>query len=151
MTATAAQKKWIKIIHTAKRELHLDDEAYRAVLAGSAGVASSTEIIRWDQYEAVMTAFRVLGFSGRNAKRTDDGIRSPEMITARQEYYIRGLWELASRKKDEESLRSVCRKITGRDDVRFCRKKDATKLILAMRKIAEDAGFDPDRHGERPD
>lgn len=144
---TPAQKNWIKMIHAAKAKLQLDDEAYRAVLAGSAGVDSSTEIVRWEQYAAVMSAFRALGFSGRTAKAVDGSRRSPEMITSRQEYYIRGLWDLASRNKDEQSLRAMCRRITGRDDIRFCRRRDATKLILALRQIAGDAGYDPDGLG----
>ena len=32
---TPAQKKWIQILHVAKRECGLDDDAYRAVLAGA--------------------------------------------------------------------------------------------------------------------
>ena len=140
---TSVQKKWIKMIHTAKTKLGMDEEAYRAVLAGSAGVGSSTEIVRWDQYAAIMSAFKALGFA-RATINIEGKARSPGMITARQEYYIRGLWALASRNKDETSLRAICRRITGRDDIRFCRRRDATKLILALRQIAGDAGYDPD-------
>jgi hypothetical protein len=78
-------------------------------------------------------------------KETDtEAKRNPAWITARQEYYIRGLWDLASRKKDAESLRKMVYRIGGVDGIRFLKKEDAQKVILALRDIAGKAGFDPD-------
>jgi hypothetical protein len=70
--------------------------------------------------------------------------RNPVWVTARQEYYIRGLRDLASRKKDADSLNALIRKIGGVDDIRFLKKTDAQKVILALRDIAGKAGFTPD-------
>ena len=133
---------WIRAVHAAKNALGLGDEDYRAILAGAAGVNSAKELASWEQYSAVMTAFAKLGFKPKPGLVNDK--RNPAWITARQEYYIRRVWELASRQKDEKSLRAMCKRITGVDDIRFCPKYAATKLILALRQIAQKEGYDPD-------
>jgi hypothetical protein len=150
--ASFVQKKWMRVIHVAKRECGLDDGAYRALLCGAAGTESASGIKTWRQFDTVMAAFKNLGFrvqskTGRASglKETDtETKRNPAWITARQEYYIRGLWDLASRKKDLESLRKMVYRIGGTDDIRFLKKEDAQKVILALRDVAEKAGFDPD-------
>lgn len=139
------QKKWIQMIHVAKTHTHTGDDEYRAILLATAGVGSAKDITTHAQYMAVMRVFRALGFTGERKKPVASENRNPDWITARQEYYIRGLWKLASRAKDEKSLRAMCRRITGGDDISFCRKKNASDLIQALRKIAQDAGFNPDR------
>jgi phage gp16-like protein len=149
---SVAQKKWIKVLHIAKKQCGLDDDAYRAVLGGAAGVESSRDITTWRQYNDVMAAFKNLGFhiGGRGEKGlkkpNDDygGKRNPLWISERQEYYIRGLWDLASRKKDAASLRAMIKRIAGVDDIRFCLRTDAQKVILALRAITDKAGYDPD-------
>ena len=140
-------KHWVKIIHIAKAKTSLDDEAYRALLWGAAGVDSATQIRTSQQYAAVMAGFANLGFTVKKRKVESQTTRPANMITARQEYYIRGLWDLASRAKDERSLRGICKRITGVDDLSFCPKSKASALILALRDIAKKAGYDPDSRG----
>lgn len=140
-------KHWVKIIHIAKAKTGLDDEAYRALLWGAAGVDSATQIRTSQQYTAVMAGFANLGFTVKKRTVESQSTRPANMITARQEYYIRGLWELASRAKDERSLRGICKRITGVDDLSFCPKSKASALILALRDIAQKAGYDPDSRG----
>ena len=92
-----------------------------------------------------MTAFRKLGFSIEKKPDVEPQInRNSEWITEKQEKYIRGLWNVASKQKDEQSLRAFVRRITGTEDVTWLKKKDASKVILALRKLAEDAGVNPD-------
>lgn len=138
------KKHWIRIIHIAKAKTGLDDDSYRALLWGAAGVDSATQIRTSQQYNAVMSGFANLGFRVQKRKVESQSTRPANMITARQEYYIRGLWELASRSKDERSLRGICKRITGVDDLSFCPKSKASALILALRDIAKKAGYDPD-------
>lgn len=140
-------KHWVKIIHIAKAKTGLDDEAYRALLWGAAGVDSASQIRTSQQYNAVMAGFANLGFTVKKRTVESQSTRPANMITARQEYYIRGLWELASRGKDERSLRGICKRITGVDDLSFCPKSKASALILALRDIAKKAGYDPDSRG----
>jgi hypothetical protein len=139
-------KKWLAIIHLAKKQLNLDDEAYRAVLSG-AGVSSSKYIETESQFNTVMSAFARLGFlsSGHRVnKHRSTASGSPGMISRRQEYYIKGLWALASRAKDEQSLRRMVRRIGKVDDVSFLPRRAASSLILALRDICWKAGFNPD-------
>ena len=141
------QKTMLAIIHIAKKQLGLDDEAYRAILSG-AGVTSSKDISSSEQFNTVMQAFTNLGFrckarSGSvKARSTVSGL--PGMISKRQEYYIRGLWDLASRAKDEKSLRAMIKRIGKTDDIRFLSRRTASAVILALRKICWKAGYNPD-------
>ncbi|GHU05040.1 hypothetical protein FACS1894147_10780 [Spirochaetia bacterium] len=151
---TPAKKKWVQILHVAKRECNLDETAYRAVLSGAAGVESASDITTWKQYENALAAFKNLGFRVKsktskksNLKTPNDegGKRNPVWITERQEYYIRGLWDLASRKKDADSLRAMIKRIGGVEDIRFLKKEHATAVILALRDITGKAGYNPNK------
>lgn len=142
------RRRWTAAIHVAKRATGLDDDAYRAVLSGSAGVSSAAEVRTRAQFREVMRAFARLGFTtARRDDRRGGGERAPGWMTARQEYYIRGLWRLAARNKDGDALRAFVRRITGADDLSFLSRSEARDVILALRKVAEDAGFDPDCAG----
>ena len=138
-------QQWIKLIHTAKNKTGQTDEEYRCLLVGAAGVQSAKDIRTWQQYRAVMAAYRTLGFSvHKKISVAPQKEHNPDWITAKQEYYIRGLWQLASRVKDEVSLHRMLKRIAGIDDLRFTPKNQATKLILALRDITAKAGYNPD-------
>jgi phage gp16-like protein len=150
---TTAQRKWIQILHIARKQCGLDEEAYRALLSGAAGVGSSGDITTWKQYNDCLTAFKKLGFKVQsktsrksNLKETEPQQgRSEYMISSRQEYYIRGLWDLASRVKNEVSLRGMIKRIGGVDNIQWLTKENAGKVILALRDITRKAGYNPDR------
>jgi phage gp16-like protein len=155
--ASLAQKKWIQVLHIAKKQCGLDDDAYRALLSGAAGVGSSGDITTWKQYNDCLTAFKKLGFktqsrtsAASNLKETEPQQGRPErMISSRQEYYIRGLWDLASRAKDEASLHGMIKRIGGVDNIQWLTKENARKVILALRDIARKAGYNPDHPPNR--
>ena len=135
----------LAIIHVAKKQLGLDDEAYRAILSG-AGLSSAKDIKTDEQYSIIMGAFTRLGFlpSGRAGLKRNTVPNTRGMITNRQEYYIKGLWALASRVKDEKSLKRMVKRIGKVDDVRFLTRRTASALILALRDICWKAGYNPD-------
>lgn len=54
---------YIKLIHMAKNKAKLNDEEYRALLWGAAGVSSSKEIKSAKKYNEVRKAFHQLGVS----------------------------------------------------------------------------------------
>jgi phage gp16-like protein len=148
-------KKWCARLHIARKECGLDEAAYREVLLGSAGVESAAGVRTWKQYYAALAAFRRLGFrqEARTVKEvtTPQKNRDPEYISYRQEYYLRGLWDLASRSKDEASLQRLVKRLTGEERVADIRRGDAQKVILALRAMARKAGYEPDgkaRKGE---
>jgi hypothetical protein len=136
----------LAVIYVAKKQLGLDEDAYRAILSG-AGVDSARDIATNAQFSAVMDAFAALGFKPRGAaakrQSTAPGT-NPAFISNRQEYYIRGLWALASRAKDEKSLRRMVKRIGKTDDIRFLSRGAASAVILALRDICWKAGFNPD-------
>jgi len=143
--ATADRKRWVSVIHVAKKKLSLDDDAYRGILSG-AGVSSSSEIKTADQFNAVMQSFVALGFrysSSRKSMPVSDAQRG-DLCSERQRYYIKGLWEIASRERDESSLRRLIKRIGGVDDLRFLTKRKASSVILALRDIAWKSGINPD-------
>ena len=144
--ATPEKKRWCRDIHVAKNTLRLDDMAYRSLLSGAAGIESASEIKSRSQYEAVMAAMKTLGFRFRRKRPEVDPqeVRQEDMISARQEFYIRGLWSLASREKDEKSLRSFVKRITGAGDVTWLYRPQASDVINALKKIAKEAGYNPD-------
>lgn len=146
MNKSPAQAKWIVMIHVAKRETKMTDDQYRLLLQGAANVNHANEVETWEQYTAVLNAFKAHGFRFKPAfkRHVTKEERPIGMITAKQEYYIKGLWNLASRKKDEKSLRAIIKRIAKVDDISFLEKKYATAVILALRDISEKAGYNPD-------
>ena len=146
------RKEKLALIHLARKECKLDEVAYRAILDGSAGVSSSAEITTEEQFKAVMDAFKNLGFVRKPAPNKRLPLRENQVpdktrATSRQLYYIKGLWELASRAKDEKSLRAMVRRIGKVDDLRFLERPAASALIVALRDICWKAGFNPDHSG----
>jgi hypothetical protein len=138
------EKSRLAIIHLAKKQCGLDEEAYRAILSG-AGLSSAKDIETDEQFNTVMKAFENLGFKTTSKKLKRCTVpRAPGMITVPQEDYIKGLWELASRAKDEKSLRRIVKRIGKVDDVRFLSRRNASAVILALRDICRKAGYNPD-------
>lgn len=142
---STSQKYWVRTIHTAKTKLKLSDESYRALLQGAAQINSSKEIKSWAQYDSIISAFQKLGFTLCKQKVDPQSARHPAWLSAKQEKYIRGLWNLVSREKSEQSLNSFVEKITGRGHVTWLLKSDAAKVINALRKMAVAQGINPDK------
>lgn len=140
MTAIQNRKEALALIHVARKDLGLDEEAYRALLSGAAGIESSADIETREQFDAIMRSFSVLGFKRKPSA-------NKKFISRRQIYYIKSLWELASRSKSEEGLKKLIARIGHVDDIRFLDKKAAKAVILTMKDICRKAGFDPDRKG----
>jgi len=143
----------LALIHLARKDRGLDDVAYRALLAGAASVDSAAKIETEEQFEEVMRAFANLGFQRAPAKRKKLAVRAEQQgnfCTSRQLYYIKGLWELASRRQDEASLQKMVKRIAKVDDLRFLTKGEASKMILALRDICWKAGINPDSPPPHP-
>ena len=137
----------LALIHLACKDRSLDEEAYRGLLSGAAGVDSAALLETEEQFESVMKAFSKLGFVRAPAKKKRLSVKDEQRndyCTDRQLYYIKGLWELASKAKDEGSLRTMVKRIGHVDDLRFLPKGAASSVILALRDICWKAGFNPD-------
>ena len=130
----------IRLIHVAKQKVGLTEEEYRALLEGISGKTSSTELTI-TELEAVLKAFKRLGFQVKKMAATPDEVGR---ATADQIDYIKGLWELSARVKTEAALNAFIKRITGVPYLRWLDKQAAQKVILAVRDIAAQAGYDPD-------
>jgi hypothetical protein len=65
------KKAKLSLIHIAKKSAGIDDDAYRILLAGAAGVGSAANLKYEYQFNAVMKAFENLGF--KSARRGEAG------------------------------------------------------------------------------
>lgn len=63
------RNKKLAIIHIARKQCGLDDNSYRSLLSGSAGVESAKKIETEAQYRKVIEAFKSLGFKSTRTKR----------------------------------------------------------------------------------
>ncbi|MEL5721646.1 MAG: DUF1018 domain-containing protein [Treponemataceae bacterium] len=142
------KNKKLGIIHIAKKQLQLSEENYRAILS-NAGINSASEIKTEAQYNTIMSAFKKLGFVIEKKYKPDYEFKNKRSgaasgrLTEAQEYYIRGLWDLASRAKDEKSLNALIKKIGKVADISWLTVGNATKVILALRDICFKAGLNP--------
>lgn len=134
--------KLIQLIHVAKKKIGLSDEDYRAVLESTAGKSSCSEMTLFELDEA-LKAMKKLGF--RVKKLETKEIELGWDTTREQMNYIKGMWELAARDKSDRALYKFIGRITGAVHPRFMNKKDAQKVIIALRKMMADAGLNPDR------
>ena len=125
------KQTWIKLIHTARRQLGLNDDAYRAILLGAAGIESSKEIASESQFNEIMQAFKNIGFKYQKKQE----IILPNRASKAQIAYIKRLWDLGSRSKTESGLRQFLRRIGHVDDVNFLTKQQASAVILALEDI----------------
>lgn len=130
----------IRLIHVGKQKTGLTEEAYRALLEGTTGKTSSTEMTI-TELEAVLKAIKGLGFRVKKMPLKAEEIGR---ATAEQLAYIKGLWELCARIKTEAALNSFIKRITGVPYLRWLDKQAAQKVILAVRDIAVQTGYDPD-------
>lgn len=131
----------IRLIHVGKTKVRLSDSEYRHLLYSTTGKSSSLAM-NLSELEAVLKAIKGLGFKVKTmpVKPEDVGRASFEQIN-----YIKGLWELSARVKTEAALNAFVKKITGVPFLGWLDKKDAQKVILAVREIATNAGYNPDR------
>nr|WP_315314103.1 regulatory protein GemA [Treponema denticola] len=130
----------IRLIHVGKTKVGLSDSEYRHLLYSTTGKSSSLAM-NLSELEAVLKAIKGLGFKVKTmpVKPEDVGRASFEQIN-----YIKGLWELSARVKTEAALNAFVKKITGVPFLGWLDKKDAQKVILAVREIAANAGYNPD-------
>lgn len=129
------KQTWIKLIHTARRQLELDDDAYKSLLMGAAGIESSKELESEKQFDEIMQAFKNLGFKYQKKQE----IILLNRASKAQIAYIKRLWDLGSRSKTESGLRQFLRRIGHVDDVNFLTKQQASAVILALEDMLRKA------------
>lgn len=127
-------QKQIALLHVAKKELALDDDTYRAVLARFGGVESAADLGQ-PGFTAVIKYFTALGFRSTWTQRTY-GYR-PTMATPPQVDLIRSLWRRFTGGSDEGDveLNKWLDRFQKVSSLRFVDNKKAAKVISALKAM----------------
>lgn len=128
------------LIHIAKDDLHLDEESYRQILKGVAGVESSTRLTK-EGFEKVMKRFQEMGFKGllphpyhpvpKGRLIPSDSPQGFESITSGQLDFISYLLEKLN--WDEGHYHAFCQRIIKRPDP--LTKRDGQKTVIGLMAI----------------
>jgi hypothetical protein len=128
------------LIHVAKDDLRLDEESYRQILKGVAGVESSTQLTR-EGFERVMKRFQEMGFKGlllhpynpvpKGRLIPSGSPQGLESITSSQQDFISYLLEKLN--WDEGHYPAFCQRIIKRPDP--LTKRDGQKIIIGLMAI----------------
>ncbi len=128
------------LIHIAKEKLHLDEESYRQILKGVAGVESSAHLTK-EGFQKVMIRFKEMGFKGLLPHPFDPTPKgrlipkgSPienESITSSQLEFLSYL--LDQLKWEEERYQSFCQQIIKKTNP--LTKRDGQKIIIGLLAI----------------
>jgi hypothetical protein len=128
------------LVHIAKEDLRLDEESYRQILKGVAGVESATRLTK-EGFENVMKRFQEMGFKGllpypyqpvpKGRLIPSDSPQGFESITSNQQDFISYLLERLT--WDEEHYHAFCQRIIKRPDP--LTKRDGQKIIIGLMAI----------------
>jgi hypothetical protein len=133
------RKTKLSLIHIAKKDSGIADDAYRILLEGAAGVDSAAKLEYEYQFNAVMKAFENLGF--KSTQRNGGKKPHPQWTdewggTEDQRAKIEVMWQNCARNKTEKALRAFIKRIAGVDHPRFLNVELARKVILALEAMA---------------
>ena len=138
MHETPAQKKQrlIRLLHVAKRELHLDDETYRAALMQATSKRSSKEM-SVGELERTLNHFKKRGFVIK--PKTKQQHKLPVTAMHPMDKKVRALWlemyELGIvRDKSEHALSRYVKRVTGVDALNWTHKWQTSKVIESLKK-----------------
>lgn len=126
--------KQIALLHVAKKQLSLDDDSYRAILARYGRCESAADLTQ-PGFTAVIKYFTAMGFRSTWTQRTY-GYR-PTMATPAQVDLIRSLWQRFSSKPDDGDveLNRWLTRFQKVSSLRFVDNKRAAKVISALKAM----------------
>ena len=140
------------LVHIAKENLHLDEDSYRQILKGVAGVGSAAELTR-EGFEKVMKRFQEMGFKGllpspyhpvpKGRLIPSGSPQGFESITSNQMDFIAYLLDKLT--WDEGHYHAFCQRIIKRPDP--LTKRDGQKIIIGLMAILRKRAMkDPGRN-----
>jgi hypothetical protein len=128
------------LVHIAKEDLHLDEESYRQILKGVAGVESSAQLTQAG-FEEVMRRFQEMGFKGllpdpyqpvpKGRLIPPESPQGQETITSSQLGFVSYLLEKLN--WDEGHYHAFCRRIIRKPEP--LTKRDGQKIIIGLMAI----------------
>jgi hypothetical protein len=136
----AIGRKKKALVHIAKEDLHLEDESYRQILKGVAGVESSTQL-NVEGFEKVMRRFEEMGFKGllpspyqpvpKGRLIPSGSPQGFEGITTSQQNFVNYLLERLG--WDQGRYHAFCQRIIKKLDPMT--KRDGQKIIIGLMAI----------------
>ncbi len=130
MTISAKQ---IALVHVAAKQLGIEDDVYRAVLARWGDGAASAKDLDHAGFEAVMLWFNAHGFRSTWTKRTYG--KRPGMATPAQVELIRKLWREWAGSDDEPALYKWLERRYHVAALRFLDREGASKAINGLQAM----------------
>lgn len=127
-----ARKAMLAKIHIAKKELGLDDKAYRYVLTRTTGKDSCKKMTHME-LEQVLDVFYRLGFVPK--KRAQIGFMTDKEGMIKN---IQSLAEFVMGPGWKKRVRGYIRKKFGVDDLRFLRKAELTDVFAFLRVLQKN-------------
>jgi len=128
------------LIHIAKEDLHLDEESYRQILKGVAGVESTIQLTE-EGFEEVMRRLEEMGFKGllphpyhpipKGRLIPSDSPQGMESITSSQQDFIAYLLEKLN--WGEGHYHAFCQRIIKRPEA--LTKRDGQKIVIGLMAI----------------
>jgi len=136
----AIGRKKKALVHIAKEDLHLDEESYRQILKGVAGVESSTQL-SVEGFEKVMRRFEEMGFRGllpdpyqpapKGRLIPSGSPQGFEGITTSQQDFVHYLLERLG--WDQGHYHAFCQRIVKK--LEPSTKRDGQKIIIGLMAI----------------
>lgn len=123
-----------KLIHVAKRRIHMTDADYRAMLQGVAGVASSNDLDE-ASFSAVMAELGRLGF--QTVQKAPQYGERQGWATEAQINYLRSLFRKYSGSEEESRLEHFLEKQFHVSSLRFLDSATVPKVIKTFKRMAE--------------
>lgn len=136
---TDMRARLVRLIHVAKRELQLDDDTYRAMLATASGGLTSTAAMSEAQLQAVLVRAKRAGFQVRASG--PGGARGRRLDLSPEARKVRALWLFlnhlgAVRDVSEAALAAYCKRIAKVDDLHWASRAQMTTLTETLKKWA---------------
>lgn len=138
----------IKMIHTLKNALGMDELTYRSALFEAFGVYSSKDLTSSEAGEVISYFEREATDAGlwkkidpKEKYRKLEG--RPDYATVKQLAYIESLWKQVSRVKGKQrasALRSFLQRQAGVSDLRFLKRSDTGKVVTALKAMKHQTG-----------
>ena len=142
-TPITNKKQKIALIHVAKKAVGIGDEDYCSLLLGSAGIDSTKYLEYEDQFDAIMQAFKNLGFKSKSRKASRPQWTDRWGCSDAQRAKIEAMWKTCARNPTDKSLRAFIKRITHVDHPAFLRPVLVSKVISALHAMMVKAGHDP--------
>ena len=139
------RKAKLSLIHIAKKDTGITDDAYRAILNGAANVDSAAQILYEYQFNAVMKAFENLGFKSSSPYFPRPRWKDYWGCTSGQRAKIELMWKEYARNPSERALRAFIKRIVHVDHPRFLNAELARKVIIALEAMAKSASGKKDK------